>query len=136
MNDLKKKLVRFLRNNSRASLSDFSNKNNIPQKKAHYEFSCVKQDIDKFVSVLDFEALGFVRLIVLFHDARDGFFVCSSPFGSSINNSSRLDFGLLVECVFFCSDDLNSFLSFLKSKNFIFDYFFVDKLLKQEGFVL
>lgn len=135
MGELKKEILDLLRKNSRSSLSDFSRKQNLSVKKIHYEYGKIKRDsINKFVPVIDFEALGFTRLIVIFHDATEGLEVSSKFKSFFVNNSVRLDTALLVEYLFFFVEEQELFLKEIRQRNVVFDYYFVEEVVKQEEF--
>lgn len=135
MVDLDKNIMTLLRSDARFNLSKFSRDKGVSAKRVHYEFGKVKKDVDKFVSFLDFEALGFKRLIVFFLDAVEGLAISSNIRPFFINNSVRLDNGLFVEYVFFSDDELNDFLNILNKKNVKFENYFVKEVLKQECFM-
>lgn len=136
MEKLKSILVDYLRLDARLNISDFSKKRGVCEKKMHYEFGKVKKDIHKFVPILNFELLGFFRLLVLFHNSAQGLAVISNFKPYYVNNSVRLDNGLLAEYVFFSKYDQTIFIKSLKKKKVDFDHFSVDKVLKQEGSIL
>lgn len=132
-----KHILFVLRKDSRCNLSLFSKINGYPLKRVHYEFSKLKRkNIKRFVSFVDFEKLGFVRFVVFFNNASDGLFVQSSFKSYFVNNSSRLDSGLFLECVFFSLEDSKEFFSDLSNKGVSYDYFPVLSVLKQESFIL
>lgn len=135
MVEIDKDILVLLRNNARYNLSHFSRKKGISIKKSHYEFSKIKKDVDKFVSFLDFEALGFIRMLVIFFDAVEGLTFSSTFKPFFINNSVRLDTGLFVEYIFFSKDEQQEFLDILKKKKIRFDNYFVEEVIKQECFL-
>ncbi len=117
------------------NISEFSKLNNFPLKKSHYEFSKLRKNISRFVPVLNFEKLGFLRSIILFDDATVGLKIASTMSSFSVNNSIRLDSGLFVEYVFFSVEEKELFIASLIKKNVSFKHFAVDCILKQEGFI-
>ncbi|MCC7574602.1 hypothetical protein KO361_03340 [Candidatus Woesearchaeota archaeon] len=133
--DLNKDIICSLREDARLSLSSFSRNKGVSVKKAHYEFGKVKKDVTKFVSVIDFESLGFKRLIIFFLDAVQGLVVSSRFKPFLVNNSVRLDKGLFVEYLFLSVDEQKLFLKDLKRKKISFEYYLVDSVIKQEGFI-
>lgn len=136
MKKLTSDLMDYLRLNARLNVSDFSKKRGVCEKKAHYEFGKLKKNVRKFVPILNFELLGFSRLIILFHDASQGLAITSKFNSYSINNLTRLDTGLFVEYVFFSVYDKKMFIKSLKRRNIDFDFFSVEDVLKQEGSIL
>jgi len=134
---MKKDIYTLLRNNSRTSLTDYSKKNGLSVKKVHYEYDKIKKNnVAKFVSVLDFESLCFYRIIIIFHDAIEGLAISSLIKPFYVNNSIRLDSGLFVEYIFFFKNEIEEFLQELNKQNVSFFQFHVDKIIKQEGFLL
>jgi len=135
MNHLKKDIIKLLRKNSRSNLASFSKFKKINNKKVHYEYRKIKKEFDKFVPVLDFEKLGFKRMFVLFHDAIEGLTFCSKSRKFFINNSFRLNKGLLVEFIFFFEEEKQYFLNFIKKNKLSFEYYLINDVLKQEEFI-
>ena len=136
MADLRKLIIGLMRKDARSNLSSFSRERGVSLKKVHYEFNKLRGGFDKFVPFLDFELLGFKRLIVIFDDAVEGLALVSKVMPFYVNNSIRLDSGLFVEYVFMSSDEQLSFLSKLNERGVSFKYYFVDEVLKQEGSLL
>jgi len=136
MNERKKNIYNLLRENSRTKISDFSKKNGVSSKKTHYEYNKIKKEtITKIVPLLDFELLGFKRMLLLFEDATEGLTMSATLKNHYLNNSMRLNQGLLVEYVFFFQEEAKDLLSELKKRKISFSYFFVKDVLKQESFM-
>ena len=108
--NLKKELIDLLRQNSRSNLTKFSKKKEISTKKVHYEYNKLKENVEKFVPVIDFEALGFKRIIIIFHKALEGIKYSTNKNNFFVNNSTRLDRGLIVEYIFFLETEQEKFL--------------------------
>lgn len=133
MNKISKDLLCTLRKNSRYSLSKFSQEKGLTPKKVHYFYGKIKnKEVEKFVPIMNFEAFGFKRVFVFFKDSPQGLHISSTFKNYFVNNSTRLDRGVLVEYVFFNEAQLKSFIKELKKKGIIFEHYLLEKVIKQE----
>ena len=133
--EIQKDLFELLRTNSRSKLTEITKNNNYSLKKVHYEYDKIKQNIEKFVSILNFEELGFKRLIIIFHDAKEGLTITAKQKTGFINNSIRLDKGLFVEYIFYLETEKNQLIQELKRNNIKFNHYPIEEIIKQESFI-
>ena len=134
--ELKKELIDQLRRDSRTNLTEYSKEKNIPTKRIHYEYNKIKEKINKFVPILNLEALGFKRTIIIYEDAIQGIRIINKEKDTFINNTQRLDTGLLVEYVFYQEKEQKKFVQNLKKRKIKFSHHPIQEVIKQEGFTL
>lgn len=136
-NPLREKLFFLVRENSRSCLSEFSRENNFSVKKVHYEYNKFKKEgVCKLAPLINFEKLGFFRVLFFFKNSADALAFISKKCSFFINNSFRLDNGLFVECVFFTLGEREDFIFEIKKRGLSFELFDVEEILKQEDFSL
>lgn len=129
-------IINALRTDARTSLAKLSRKHKVPATSIYYRLSLIeKEAILRYVSLVDFEILGYKRyLFVITGKKYDSEFHSYLKNHKNVNNLLLSTGGFLLEGIFCDLKELDEFVSNLHGQEVKFEYHPVLEIVKQESF--
>lgn len=132
---IEKVVINKMRKNSRASLAKLARKLKCPTTSLYYKFDSVNRKyVKKHVSLVDFDALDFKRMIFFVNSSKKDLSLISEHL--SVNNIFRHYGGFIVECIFMSKKEEIDFVEMLLRKDIRYEVSPVLEVLKQESLEL